>query len=275
MARARNIKPGFFANEDLVELGFATRLLFAGLWTLADREGRLEDRPKKIKIGVFPADDVNVDAMLQELHDSGFIERYVVNGARYVQIANWHKHQRPHHTEKASEIPEKDGSLTVKTPLDTGEGELQDGGNPPDSLIPDSLIPKATALDAGAPKPKALPPANPDKLKPAAFTPPDWVPADDWTEFVRMRRAMRNVPFTDAAARGVATELAKLRDAGHEPGQLLRDAVTNGWRTVYPPKGAQARASPPASKHAAAARAIYGAPSNPEYIDVETVVRQH
>ena len=31
MARARNIKPGFFTNDELVELPFATRLLFIGL----------------------------------------------------------------------------------------------------------------------------------------------------------------------------------------------------------------------------------------------------
>lgn len=132
MARSRNIKPGFFTNEDLVELNFGTRLLFAGLWTLADREGRLEDRPKKIKIGVFPADNVDVDAMLQELHEAKFVVRYEVDGSRYVQIANWSKHQNPHHTEKASEIPGIDGVVTVKN------GDKA-GGNPADSLIPDSL----------------------------------------------------------------------------------------------------------------------------------------
>ena len=49
MARARNIKPGFFDNETLGELPALTRLLFIGLWCLADREGRLQDRPKRIK----------------------------------------------------------------------------------------------------------------------------------------------------------------------------------------------------------------------------------
>mgnify|MGYP000524122965 CR=1 FL=1 len=86
MARSRNIKPGFFTNEDLVELDFATRLLFAGLWTVADRDGRLQDRPKKIKIDVFPAENLDIDAMLQALHDSKFINRYEVNGAKYIQI---------------------------------------------------------------------------------------------------------------------------------------------------------------------------------------------
>ncbi len=163
MARARNIKPGFFTNEDLVELGFATRLLFAGLWTLADREGRLEDRPKKIKIGVFPADDVNVDGMLQELHDAKFVQRYEVNGVRYLQITGWSKHQNPHHTEKASEIPGPNGEITVKAPLTPKEPQNHDGGNLADSLIPDSLIPDsekrasaaAPATPADSEKPKS------------------------------------------------------------------------------------------------------------------------
>lgn len=155
MARARNIKPGFFTNEDLVELDFGTRILFAGLWTLADREGRLEDRPKKIKIGVFPADNVDIEVMLQELNRCNFINRYEVNGERYIQIVNWHKHQSPHHTEKASIIPPNDGAVTVKERKEYGDSRNDDGGNPPDSLIPDSLIhtsppnPPSSGGDAG------------------------------------------------------------------------------------------------------------------------------
>jgi len=145
VARSRNIKPGFFTNEDLVELDFATRLLFAGLWTVADKEGRLQDRPKKIKIDVFPADNLDIDAMLQALHEAKFVVRYEVNGARYIQIANWSKHQNPHHTEKASEIPGINGGVTVKAPLEPKEAQEQDGGNPADSLllIPDSGFPVA------------------------------------------------------------------------------------------------------------------------------------
>ena len=71
MARARNIKPGFFDNEILGELPALTRLLFIGLWCLADREGRLQDRPKRIKKELLGYDDVtadDVDTMLQQLN---------------------------------------------------------------------------------------------------------------------------------------------------------------------------------------------------------------
>ena len=142
MARARNIKPSFFKNETLVELPFEHRLLFVGLWTLADKEGRLEDRPKRIKMELFPADNVDVEQGLALLEQHGFIKRYSAGGFDVVQVLAFAKHQSPHHTEKASELPDVNGEITVKT-------RKQDGGNPPDSLIPDSLIPEETTSSTG------------------------------------------------------------------------------------------------------------------------------
>ncbi len=108
MARTRSIKPGFFDNEILGDLPPLTRLLFIGLWTIADREGRLEDKPRRIKKMLMGYDDVDadgVDQMLQSLHDTGFIFRYSIDGNNYIQIVNFLKHQNPHIREKASEIP--------------------------------------------------------------------------------------------------------------------------------------------------------------------------
>lgn len=112
MGRIRYLKPDFFKDEDLAEHPCWIRLLFAGLWTIADKEGRLEDRPKRIKVDVFPYDNVDVEKGLSELskiknHSKRpFIQRYEVNGEGYIQIINWHKHQKPHHTEKDSFFPE-------------------------------------------------------------------------------------------------------------------------------------------------------------------------
>lgn len=150
MARARNIKPSFFTNEDLAELPFATRLLFIGLWTLADREGRLEDRPKKVKMAVFPGDSVDVDRGLEELHQRRFILRYQVEGAAFIQILAFEKHQNPHHREPASTIPKPEAQPPMQPGLNLGLGgdgrQAEPGASPglavliPDSpsLIPDS-----------------------------------------------------------------------------------------------------------------------------------------
>jgi hypothetical protein len=118
MARSRNIKPGFCQNELLVQLPFETRLMFALLPCFADREGRIEDRPQKIKMQIFPADNVDVNLMLQQLNDAGFINRYEVDNFFYIQIVNFVKHQNPHVKEAESTIPApgKHGASTVQAP---------------------------------------------------------------------------------------------------------------------------------------------------------------
>lgn len=105
MARARTIKHGFFTNDELGGLPQWTRLLFAGLWIVADREGRLLDRPKKIKTDVLPYDKVDVNHGLELLAERHFIARYEVDGVGCIQVLNWAKHQSPHPREAASEIP--------------------------------------------------------------------------------------------------------------------------------------------------------------------------
>jgi hypothetical protein len=145
MARARNIKPGFFENEDLAELGAEAMLLFAGLWTHVDREGRCEDRPKRIKAKVFPYFAVDVDTLLFSLQDRGFIRRYVVDETHYIQVVNFAKHQSPHVKEAASTIPAP-GLSGANTEL-----------APPDSLIADTGFSDCGLTDSGFPEPDAPP----------------------------------------------------------------------------------------------------------------------
>lgn len=109
MARARNIKPGFFRNAELMELDPLARLLFIGLWCLADKAGRLPDRPKHIKFELLTCDACDCDALLQLLHDAGFILRYAVDDVRYIQVVNFAKHQNPHYKEAESDIPPPPG----------------------------------------------------------------------------------------------------------------------------------------------------------------------
>jgi hypothetical protein len=105
MARSRLLKPGFFTNETLAELSFEARLCFAGLWTLADREGRLEDRPKRIGAALFPYDQVNVSDLLDALASKQFIRRYVADGQAVIDLPTFLEHQSPHLREAASELP--------------------------------------------------------------------------------------------------------------------------------------------------------------------------
>ena len=105
MARIRAIKPEFAFDEELSKLPIETRLFFILLWTHADREGRLEDRPQVLRAKIYPYDsDKDADSMLAMLHPK-FVFRYESGGRKYLQVMNWHKHQLPHYKEVQSTIP--------------------------------------------------------------------------------------------------------------------------------------------------------------------------
>lgn len=106
MARTRNIKPSFFDNDILAECEPLARLAFAGLWCHADREGRMEYRPKRLKANILPYDDCDFDALINELARRGFLHVYEVSGTRYLQVTNFAKHQNPHKAESPSTLPE-------------------------------------------------------------------------------------------------------------------------------------------------------------------------
>ena len=163
--RARNIKPGFYKNEELAGCSLQARLLFPGLWMMADREGRLEDRPKRIKGEVFPYDDFDVDALLCELAEAGMIVRYQVDGGKYIWIPNFLKHQNPHKREKDSDIPafESSPEKARSSPVISGSAQCKHQtspekarSSPADSLNPDSLNPESGIL-----KQKQYPPKPP------------------------------------------------------------------------------------------------------------------
>ena len=68
----------------------------------------------------MPYDDFKIEEALQVLakrknnSPRAFIYRYEVDGEKYIQIINWEKHQRPHHTEKDSFIPPYNPPLKEK-----------------------------------------------------------------------------------------------------------------------------------------------------------------
>ncbi len=109
--RARNIKPSLFKNEILGTADPLLTILFEGLWCEADREGRLEDRPLRLRAEILPyRNNVDIDAMLNWLSDNGFIARYEAGDTKVIQVLKFSDHQRPHNNEVASVLPAMDAS---------------------------------------------------------------------------------------------------------------------------------------------------------------------
>lgn len=242
MSRARNIKPGFFRNENLGECSPLARLLFAGLWCEADREGRLEDRPKRLKAEVLPYDNCDVSLLLGELEQWGFICRYQHGNGRYIQVLNFSKHQNPHVKEGASVIPAPDmsGASPVQAP-DKEQPQPERAGLIPDSLIPDTGLPPST--EGGSPPA----PSRPSETASGSRLPKDWVLPETWAAEAKRILAELNRPDIS-----IPLEADKFRDHwAAQPGQKGRKSDWPGtWRN-WVRKSCEYQRGPPLAKQSA------------------------
>lgn len=221
MARARNIKPGFYKNEDLAECSVWARFIYPGLWMLADRDGLLEDRPKRIKAEILPFDSVEIEPLLSELAARKLIVRYQNEDGSYIWIPKFKEHQSPHYSEKPSGIkppalPEStrhDGAETPGKALEDSEKTpvLRGGRNP---LNPDSLNPESR-----------LPPPEDRRGKRASAERRQRLPED--FELTEARRAalLAQSPLADAVA-----EFDHFRDHHRAKGSTMLDWDA-AWRT--------------------------------------------
>jgi hypothetical protein len=224
MARCRNLKPGFFKNEKLAELPPLVRILFAGLWCNADREGRLEDRPKRIKAEILPYEEMDVDDGLNQLTrgDDPFIVRYQVDGVRYIQVLKFHDHQSPHNTEKPSVIPEF--SLSNETITEPRQLPLEVRGTEV----------RGNSRKRGArEKPKRQQILAADVPVPSELDTPEVRQAiTDWLEY----KTARGARYADASYFG--RKVSEYARAGPDAFvAAVNSSIGNNYNGLYPPSG--------------------------------------
>lgn len=106
MPRIRSIHPGQWTDEEFVSCSFPARLLALAIRNLSDDNGIFEWKPLGLKMRAFPADDVDIEALLGELVDSGQVCRYTAGSKPFGVIRNFHKFQSPRKPSYAHPLPE-------------------------------------------------------------------------------------------------------------------------------------------------------------------------
>lgn len=105
--RIRSLKPEMWADEKIGRLTRDERLLFVGLITMADDEGRLRAMPSAILGHVFPYDQdaaKRLEKWLGALETMSLVLRYESSGLPYIALVGWSKHQRINRPNQ-SELP--------------------------------------------------------------------------------------------------------------------------------------------------------------------------
>lgn len=165
--RIRTIKPGTWADERIGHVTRDARLLFVGLISLADDEGRMRDLPAAILGHVFPYDadaPRHLGRWLRELTDTGLVRAYTVGEHRYLLLPGFERHQvinRPSPSELppppdgTSPTPLRDVSVNAPGALTPGKEGKGKEGNPPDPPASRGEGHTPAAAGPGTPPPAA------------------------------------------------------------------------------------------------------------------------
>jgi len=105
MARIRSIHPGLWTDEAFATLSMAARVLIMGIWNHADDGGGFEWKPLTLKMRIFPADNVDVSALLEELSSSNLVLEYDADGKRFGAVRNFGKWQRAQKPDRFCPMP--------------------------------------------------------------------------------------------------------------------------------------------------------------------------
>lgn len=119
--KIRSIHPDFFSDARICEMSMAARLLFQGLWLIADDYGRGRWLPKKIEGMVFPRDHIDVDSLLNEIIKHEMIRLYTDGTEDFYEVRNWERYQSPKYRAKTT-IPDPE---TLENPYRSGPGQLR------------------------------------------------------------------------------------------------------------------------------------------------------
>jgi len=164
VARIRTIKPEIWVDEKLVECSFAARLLFIGLLNFADDDGRMEYRPKKIKMQIFPADDVDISGLLGEIRREKLVIVYEVDNKEYLQIKGFQKHQKVDKRSKSKHPAPEESRRIPPNPAD-GRDQGRDQGMEEKEHMSDSGEPDDGFETLWREKPKRPNQSKPDARK--------------------------------------------------------------------------------------------------------------
>ena len=129
MARRRMIHPKFWQSRHWVRVDrFRARLLFIGIFSNADDEGRLIGLAQTLRANIFPHDKISDDAIeddLKLLAAEGLIVRYMCESVPYIQVVKWKEHQRIDHPQRSHFPALEQGNLFLEDTSGIGESVNQ------------------------------------------------------------------------------------------------------------------------------------------------------
>ena len=243
MSRLRNriVKAEFWTDPELLRWPLAKRVMYQGLWAIAEDSGCIEDDPFGWKLQLFPS-PVDIDITVESLEEwrddlvaSGKVIPYRADGKGYLFIRTFHQHERPRNPQRPDiplptwvkhvVIETKRGEATItrneyQVDMDAVPSPYCDSsvtlGSPPSRPVPSSPVPilRDSLSDAEA---SAAPKRSAQTVSAARD--------DDW-------QARADAILADTAFPQDYRELADLMAAANKSGKVTLSRVV---RELYEP----------------------------------------
>lgn len=227
MARIRSIHPGFFTDEQVMQLSVDCPLavmLLLGIWSEADDAGIFEWKPLTLKARAVPAAG-DIGSLLAALEAGNFIRRYELGGREYGAVRNFKHFQRPkkpktiHPTTPYIEAYVGTSSEPVGNQFGTGgekSPQMEDGGGRRED---GDIKPE---MKSSGPRERR---ANPIVILQSEL---DALTAQRWVGHLEEK----GKPPSTAQAEEMCGVLRAVKASGGNPAEAVRLAINRGWLSL-------------------------------------------
>lgn len=116
MSRKRFIDPEMWRDPAVTRMSRDERLMFVGIITIADDEGRLSASPAALMGAIYPNDSDGMSlALVREWRDAIVkklpnVHLYEHDGVEYISLRRWDRYQKPSHASQSKLPPPPRGS---------------------------------------------------------------------------------------------------------------------------------------------------------------------
>lgn len=174
MAKRRMLHDRFWTSQNNLRWTMRQRLLFIGIISTADDQGRTNAHPALVRSAVFPYDDITLEDVrldLEAIAATEAIMLYEADGMPIVQVTNWWNYQQPQWAQPSA-LPAPDGwADRIRYRRDSTVFSCN-WVTPKGEAMPDNCDANGKPLPGanGEPLRKALPKGSP---KPLTYAPSD------------------------------------------------------------------------------------------------------
>ena len=203
MARRRMIDPAMWQSEDFSRCSFLARLIFVGLISQADDEGRGKASPAYIKSTLFPYEDgirlIDIEKALSEIGQHLSVTYYsTIDGKQYYSLDSWMDWQtldKP----KPSKFPAPPEKIEVADESPTNPRQVADES----PTNPRQVPPEGALRGIGSRNRNNIPPISPNG---------DIAPLEDGSPRKHKYGEYKNVLLTDDELEKLKAEYADYLD---------------------------------------------------------------